>query len=94
MIARHGRILLPGFFGVFVDVLDDALQQRVLEPLFDRLAAPGFVGRGGRAALPFDRLGVLDEPLGRVGPAVEEHVLDQLLELAARSPRTPRAGRR
>ena len=33
------------------------------------------------AALPFDRLGVLDQPLGRVGPAVEQHVFDQLLQL-------------
>ena len=45
---QAATVLLPGFFGVLVDVLDDALEERVLEPLFDRLVAPRFVGLGGR----------------------------------------------
>ena len=53
----------------------------MLEPLFHRLLAPGLIRFGSHAALPFDRFGVLNEPLGRVGPAIENDVFDQLLEL-------------
>ena len=81
MIARHGRILLAGFFGVLVDVFDDAFEERVLEPLFDRCVAPGLLGFGGGTALPFHRFGKFDEPLGRIRPAIEQHVFDKLLEL-------------
>ena len=94
MIARHERILLPGLLGVFVDVLDDALEQGVLEPLLDGPGAPRFFLGRGLGALALERFGEVDEPLGGVGTAVEEHVLDQLLAAAGRCPRTPRAGRR
>ena len=43
MICRQRRIFLPGFFDVLVDELDDAFDQGVRQPLFDRLVAPGQV---------------------------------------------------
>ena len=50
------------------------------EPLLDRRLAPREVALA-RRALALDALGELDEPLGRVGPAGEEHVLDPLEQL-------------
>ena len=62
-----------------VDVVGDALDQGVLEPLLDR-APRARRGPWPSSFLPFllDRLGELGQPVGRVGPAVEQHVLDAL----------------
>ena len=43
-------VLLPRFFDVLVDEVDDALDQRMGQPLFDGAAAPG--QRRGLAAVP------------------------------------------
>ena len=71
-------------FGVGVDVGVDALDQRVGEALLDRAVAPllGLLGvddfaGAGRLQL----VAVLDQALGRVGAAIEQHVLDQHLQL-------------
>ncbi len=69
-------IFLPGFLDVGVNEIHDALDQRMAEAFFDRALAP-FILDDLRLALLFHRLGKLDQPLGRVGPAVEQHVLDQ-----------------
>ncbi len=45
------RVLLPGFFGVGLNVVRDAFDQRMDEPLFHRSLPPGFLhflGRGRR----------------------------------------------
>ena len=46
------------------------------------------------APCALDRLGEREQPLGGVGAAVEQHVLDELEQVASGSPRRSRAGRR
>ena len=67
----------PGLLGVLLDEVDDAVHERVRQPLLDRRLAPGEVALA-RRRLALDPLGELDQPVGRVVAAVEEHVLDQL----------------
>ena len=50
------------------------------EPLLDGAAAPREI-RFLLLARPLHRLGELDEPLGRVRPPVEDHVLDVLEQI-------------
>ena len=40
--GERARILLPRFFNVIVEVLDDPLDERMGKPLLDRAAAPRF----------------------------------------------------
>ena len=70
---------LPRLFGVVDDVIGDAVHQRVAEPAVHILLAPGVRvlvprGTGTRVAVA---LGDLEQALGGVGPAVEQHVLDR-----------------
>ena len=64
------------FFGVSLDVLYDALHERVTEPLLDALLAPREVlfGPAGLARVP---VGERREAFGCVGRTVEEDVLDR-----------------
>ena len=84
---------LPRLLRVLLDEVDDAVHERVREPLLDRRLAPREVELALRRSAR-DRARVLDEPLGRVRPPVEEDVLDALAGAPARCPRTPRAGPR
>ena len=59
------------------DVFDDALDERVAQPLLDRAFAPG-VGDFLRLALLLDRLGKIDKSLGGIGSAIQQNVLDTL----------------
>ena len=69
-LGRGARLL-----GVLLDEVDDAVHERVREPLLDGCLAPGEVELAlGRLARDRPREG--DEPVGRVGPPVVEHVLD------------------
>ena len=70
-----------GLFHVGFDEIDDAVHERVREALLHgaRRATPGRSPRFLPA--PFTRLRELDEPLGRVRAAVEDHVLDVLEQL-------------
>ena len=45
-------------------------------------------------ASPLERAGDLEQALGRVGPAVQDHVLDALEQLGSGCRRRSRAGRR
>ena len=56
------------------------MHERVREPLVDRRLAPREVELALRALAPH-ALGELDEPVGRVGAAGEDHVLDALEQL-------------
>ena len=56
------------------------MDERVREPLLDVGLAPREVALALRA-LALDPLRVLDQPLGRVGAAVEDDVLDALAQL-------------
>ena len=77
---QRPAVLLPGLLGVLVNVLDDALDQRVAQALLDRALAPFLFGDFDLVLL-LDRLGEFDEALGGVRPAVEQHVLHQLQQV-------------
>ncbi len=81
MIGRQRSYFCRASSTSCVDEVDDALDQRVREPLFDGAAAPGQRRRLAAAGLLLDRFGELDQPLGGVGPAIEQHVLDELQQL-------------
>ena len=79
MIESGRSYVLAGLLDVGVDEVDVPGDQGVLEPLLDR--AP----RARPRSLPLvllarrlDRLGELGQPVGGVGTAVEQHVLDAL----------------
>ena len=78
--VERPRELCARLLGVRLDEVDDAVHERVLEPLSDRGFAPPEVELALRsfAAHP---IGDLDQPLRRVGPPVEDHVLDALEQL-------------
>ena len=77
--GQRARIFRARLLDVFVDVIDDAFDQGVGEALFDRGVPPGLFddSRSG-CRYTLDRIGVAEQPLGGVGAAVEQHVLDQL----------------
>ena len=80
-ITSSGRVgVQPRLLGVGLDEVDDPVHERVLEPLADRRVAPGEIELAPHPCAA-DSLGELDEPLGRVGAAVEDHVLDPLEQL-------------
>ena len=65
------------------DEFVDALDQRVGQAFLDRPAAP-FGRRLGRAlgAIGAIATGNLEQPLGRIGPPIQDHVLDRVAQLA------------
>ena len=70
---------MAGFLGVFVDECVDALDEGVFEALFDGALAPFlcfFAGGAGGGAGLLQLLAESDQPLGGVGPAVEQHIFD------------------
>ena len=73
---QAGGIVLPGILDVLLHMVGHALHQSVCQPRVDVEAPPGVGLRrvGGIALL--HRLGIFDEPVGGVGAAIEEHVLD------------------
>ena len=73
-------VLLPGLFHVFVDVVHDPFDQRMREPCFDGAFPPG-IGFDDRLALLLHGFGKLDQPLGRVGPSIQQDVLDQFQQI-------------
>ena len=72
--------MLSGLFHVFFDVLDNALDQRVREPLLDRSSPPSMLLSGDLVLLS-DRLGKRDQPLGGVRPSIQQYILHQLEEV-------------
>ena len=75
---QAGGIVLPGILDVLLHMVGHALHQGMREPFLDVEAPPGVgLRRVGRIPL-LDRLGIFDEPVGGVGAAIEEHVLDPL----------------
>ena len=73
--------ILAGFFRIGLDELGDAVDQRMFKPLFDTPVAPfqvpllGFLAGGALEAF-----GKLQHALGRIGTAVENHVLAGFLQ--------------
>ena len=78
--VQAGGVLLPGLFHVGLDMIDDAVDQRVLEPFLDRSMPPGRVGLVFLRGLALQRGPVGHQPLGGVGAAVENHVFHTLAE--------------
>ena len=74
--GERPAIFLARFLDVLVDVIDDTLDQRVAQTLFDRALAPFIFDHFG-LVLFLHRLGELDQTLGGVGPAIEQNVLDE-----------------
>ena len=73
-------VLRARFFGVLLDEIDHAVHERVRQPRLDRAVAPLQIG------LPLRRrslhlFGEGDHALGRIGPPVEDDVLDVLEEI-------------
>ena len=73
--------LQAGLLGVGDDELVHALDQRMLQPLLDRPAAPFGVLRLGRLAGALVLGRQLEQALGAVGRAVEDHVLAGVAQL-------------
>ena len=72
------RVVPAGGLHVFLDVIGDPLDEGVRQSLLHAEGSPG-VGLGDVGRVPLlDRLGVFDQPVGRVGSPIEEHVLDPL----------------
>ncbi len=82
-IGRPPRAAISSaeLLGVLLDVGVDALHQRVRDPLADRQGAPLLLAASSSAGRLVVRLGDLEQPLGGVGPAVEDDVLDPLPQL-------------
>ena len=71
---------LPRLLRVLLDEVDDAVDERMREPIVDGRLTPGEVELALRRPAR-DGRGVLDETLGRVRPAIEEDVLDALEQI-------------
>ncbi len=71
------RVFVPCLLHVFLDVLDESLDERMRQPLFHGRSSPSEVGFALRR-FSLHALGELDQPLGGVRTAVEDHVLDEL----------------
>ena len=75
------RDLLARLLGVLDDELVHALDQRMLQPLLDRPAAPFGVLRLGDLAGALVLGRELEQPLGGLGIAIEDHVLAGVAQL-------------
>ena len=75
--VERPRRIRARLLGVLLDEVDDAVHERMLEPLADRRLAPREIELALRRR-SLNRRGEADEPVGRVRPAVVEDVLDVL----------------
>ena len=75
--------LEPGFFRVRINIRVDSPDQRVRQPLLNRAAPPffGLLLRYCWTACRLESLAIRHQTLGRIGPPIEQHVLDQRLQL-------------
>ena len=69
-----------GLLDVGLDEFRDAVHQRMRQPLVDRLVAPGQIDFARRLPGAAEFLGQRQQPLGRVGAAVEHDVLASLAQ--------------
>ena len=61
-------------------MIDYAFDERVTQALLDRAGAPGIFSHF-HFALLLHGIGKLDEPLGRIGPAVQQHIFNKLQQV-------------
>ena len=71
---------LARLLDVGLDEFGDAVHQRMRQPLLHRLLAPAQISDLGGLAVAAEFVGQRQQPLGRVGPAVEHHVLAGLAQ--------------
>ena len=67
-------------FDVAIDKFGDAVDERMFEPLVDRLLAPGEILLGLLDALALEALGEREQSFGRIGAAVEDDVFAGLAQ--------------
>ena len=79
--VQRARCLGPRLLGVLLDIVGDAVDQRVSQALLDRLLAPGKVGLLLLPAAALVAFGRLEQAVGRVCAPIEDHVLDQVAQL-------------
>ena len=74
--CQRPLVFLSCLFNIVLDVIHDALDQRVLQPLFDGLLTPRVLFGFGFAVLMY---GVREcqETFGRVGPAIQQDIFDE-----------------
>ncbi len=77
--VERARGFLARLLGVALDMFDDTFDERVRESFLDWRTAPRFILRRD-FSLRFHLLGEIDQPLGRVRPPVEEHILNQFAQ--------------
>ena len=65
------------FLRVFLDEIDNAVNERKRQTRFDRLLAPREIQLALLAGA-FDVVGKLHQPLGGIGASIEEHVFNAL----------------
>ena len=73
---------LTRLLDILLDVVDDPVHERVLEPFLDRLFPPGEIDLALRR-IAFHALRVLEQSLRRIGPTVEDQILDEPEQLGA-----------
>ena len=81
MTCRQRSKCCASFFGILDDVLVDPFDQGVLHPLGDRRVAPGKIFAGLLLAVALDRFGKFQQPVGRIGAAIQQHVFDTLQQI-------------
>ena len=72
--------LLACLFRIGLDELGDAVHQRVRQPFLHRRIAPGVVLHDLLAAVPLEARGGLQQAIGGIGAAIENHILAQLAQ--------------
>ena len=77
MTAQRVGIFLPSFLDVHIDVIGDAMHERMRQPLFNRAAPPFILLYLGAVAF-LDCLRERQQALGGVGPPIQQHVFDEL----------------
>ena len=69
------------FLDIAIDEFGDAVDERMFEPLLDRLAAPDKILFGGLRPLPLVAFGEREQSFGRIRPPVEDDILAGLAEV-------------
>ena len=70
----------PRFLDVGLDEFGDAVHQRMRQPLVDRLVAPGEIDFARLLPFAAEFFRQRQQPLGRVGAAIEHHVFASLAQ--------------
>ncbi len=81
MTASGLPIFLPRLFNILLDVVDDTFDERMLQPLFDRLVRATRPLSTSAFVVLLNGVGECEQSLRRVGRRFNRHVLDQLKQI-------------